>query len=151
MSRIKILLAEEENIDDLKVPVHFGKDFFDSVQEQDLKRLVGAVVSAAKRKETEEEIALRANYTYDYGDEGDLEAYLENFLEIIEDIATDWTDEIVATQHYDLSDTEYAKVIELAKDLLADYYADYESQLCSEALDGSKYKLDEMREKEGRC
>lgn len=143
MSKIKDLLAETEGIDDLK-PVKIPVITY-------VEKLANEVFKLAVRDKTRDEIYNRANYDFGEDDEGHKEVYLENFLDICKDIATDWLDELIQTQHHDLTDTEYFEIIELASARLADHYADYESELCEEVLADDKYKLDELAERNGRC
>ena len=58
---------------------------------------------------------------------------------------------MIEDQHLDLTDDEYFKIKDLAEAMLSDYYADYESQLCREAEEDDKYKLDELKERNGQC
>lgn len=151
MSRIKILLAEEENIDDLKVPVRFGKDFYDSVQEFDTERLAEQLSRACIGKTARDKLMREASYEFDEDDNGDEVCYMENYLDLIGEIVEEELDRLIQAEHIDLTDTEYFKTVDLAKGTVADYYADYESALCDEALEDAKYKLDELRERNGQC
>lgn len=133
MSRIKILLAEQEDIDDLKVPVRFGKEFADSVKESDLKRIAGTVARWAKSMHTEDYIADNAKFEMG-DDDGHPCMYLENFTSLCDEIAQNLLDQLIEQEHLDLSDEEYKQVIEGASALIADFYADYEDALCADAF-----------------
>ena len=149
MSRIKILLAEEENIDDLKIPVRFGKDFFESVQQHDKRRLAESVLNSCKDW-------LSENAEFELGDDdGEPCMFFENFLHLCEECATGVLDGLIEQQHIDMDDDFYSDVVTIATDLIADYYADYESVLCEDALADwkrdNKYKLQELAERNGQC
>jgi len=133
MSRIKDLLAEQEDIDDLKAPVRFSKGFADSAKESDLKRITGTVARWAKSMYTEDYIADNAKFEMG-DDDGQPCMYLENFTSICDEIAQDLLDQLIEQEHLDLSDEEYKQVIESASALIADFYADYEDALCADAF-----------------
>lgn len=154
MSRIQILLAEEESIDDLKMPVRFGQDFFDAVQEHDNRRMAEAILGSSKGIFFEDLLADEARFGLG-DDDGEPCMFFENFLELCEGQATRAFDGIIEQQHLDISDEDYADIIRIATDLIADYYADYESVLCADALADwkrdNKFSLDEARERNGQC
>lgn len=139
MSRIKDLLAEVEGIDDL-MPVR-----------PSVKEIADGVITSCINVATEDEIANRAQFEVDIDDEGHQCLYLENYLDIISDIVVECLDEMIEQQHYDLTDTEYFAIKDDATSGLADYYADYESSLVRDAEEDYKYKLDELRERNGEC
>mgnify|MGYP006898625025 CR=1 FL=1 len=154
MSRIKDLLAEEENIDDLKVPTKFGKAFGEFITKADNKRIAEMVLAWAKTPQVEDYIA--DNAEFGLGDDDGLPCmFLENFTALCDDIAQDTLDKLVEQEHYDLTDEEYANIIEHASNLIADYYADYEDALCADEL--ADYNRDkkslatEERERHGQC
>lgn len=152
MSKIKDLLAEVEDIDDLKAPVHkYGKEFYNAVQLADCERIAKSVYENSIGEEAKAEIANRAQYEVDVDDEGHECIYLENYIDIIGDIVQEHLDDMIEDQHLDLTDDEYFKIKDLAEAMLSDYYADYESQLCREAEEDDKYKLDELKERNGQC
>lgn len=146
MSKIKDLYAIENQIDDL-MPVDEARI--------DVKKVADDVFQTAKGKDTKEEIENRANYDFGEDDEGHLEAYIENYLDICKDVAADRLDDLIQAEHYDLTDTEYYRAITIAADLLADYYADFESELCDEALKEQKHNetfmLDDLADRKGYC
>lgn len=149
MSKIKDLLAEEENIDDLKVPVRFGKDFFAIVSESDAKRITAMLCEACKGKWVKDVISHDAQYGFGTDDEGHPECYMENYLAIIDDIVTEKFNDAIAEQHLDLMDSEYNAIKDAAISVIADYYADYESECCNDVMEDDKYKIDELRERNG--
>lgn len=154
MSRIKDLLAEEENIDDLKTPTRFGKAFGGFITAVDNKRIAEAVLRSAKTPQVEDYIA--DNAVFGLGDDdGNPCMFLENFTTLCDEIATDILEGLIKQEHYDLSDLEYAQIVEHASNLIADYYADYEDALCLDAFADykrdSKYANDELKERNGQC
>lgn len=151
MSRIKILLAEEENIDDLKVPVRFGKDFADSVAAYDLERFTESVWRALTAYNFRPNIEQDAEYSFGEDDEGRPECYIENFLDLMDAYAQEKLDWEIGEQHFDMSDEDYKNTLTLLRDKLADRYADYESALCEDALMDNTYALDELKERNGQC
>ena len=137
MSKIKVLLAEEENIDDLKVPTRFGKLFSDFINRVDDKRIAEVVLEWAKTPQVEDYIADNAEFGLG-DDDGQPCMFMENFTTMCDDIATDTLDRLIKQEHYDLTDEEYAFIIEHASNLIADYYSDYEDALCVDAFDDYK-------------
>lgn len=132
MSRIKILLAEEENIDDLKIPVRFNKDFADSIRDYDIRRIAAVVARWSKSVVTEDYIAERAKF--ELGDDDGPVMYLENFTTICDEVAEEHLNRLIEQEHLDLDDDMYKKILETASAELADFYADYEDALCADAL-----------------
>ena len=151
MSRIKILLAEEENIDDLKVPVRFGKDFVTIVNESDAKRIVAMLCEACKGKWVKGVIANDAEYGFGTDNEGYPECYMMNYLAIIDSIVTEKFDDIIAEQHLDLMDSEYNAIKDEAISVIADFYDDYEGECCQILLNDDKFTLTELKERNGEC
>ena len=139
MSRIKDLYAEAEGIDDL-IPV-----------KPSINSIAKAVADSCKGVATEDEIANEAEFEVSIDDDGHECIYLENFLDICERIAREHLDNMIEQNHIDLTDTEYFNTLDLARDIIADVYADYESQLCEDAEQDTKYKLNEVRERNGNC
>lgn len=154
MSRIKDLLAEEENIDDLKAPTRFGKEFSRFITTADNKRIAEAVLRSARTPQVEDYIADHAYFGLG-DDDGHPCMFLENFTTLCDEIAVDVLEDLIKQEHLDLSDLEYAQIVEHASNLIADYYADYEDALCLDAFAdyerGSKYANDELRERNGQC
>lgn len=134
MSRIKILLAEEENIDDLKIPVRFNKDFADSIRDYDIRRIAAVVARWSKSMATEDYIADNAKFELGEDDDYGPVMFLENFTTLCDEIAEDHLNHLIEQEHLDLDDDMYKKILETASAELADFYADYESALCADAL-----------------
>ena len=151
MSKIQILLAEEENIDDLKVPVRYGKDFYDSVQESDLERFYNAVLRRLKEDWVRDEICACAVFGIGQSDEGYDEPYLENYLDIIKEVTDSAIDELIEDTHYDLSDSDYEKIYPKLVDETADFWADFESELCNDWFNERKYEYQDDMERRGLC
>ena len=140
MSRIKDLLAEAEGADDLKpVTKHIKVRTY-------AEQLADIVFKMTDYEETQRFIRNGALYSADEED-----WYIENFVGLCKSVATDNLDKYIEDQHLDLSDATYNEVIERAGDLLADRLADFESDLIAEAKEDDKYKLDELRERNGEC
>ena len=151
MSKIKDLLAEEENIDDLKVPTRYGKDFFDSVQESDLKRFYEAVKKRLREDWMKDEICSRAIFGIGQSDEGYDEPYLENYLDIIKESTDSAIDELVEEMHYDLDDSDYKKIYPKLVDEAADFWANFESELCNDWFNEREYEYQDDMERRGEC
>lgn len=153
MSKIKDLLAEEENIDDLKVPTRFGKAFSDFITTVDNNRIAETVLEWSKTPQVEDYIADHAYFGLG-DDDGQPCMFMENFTTLCDEIALDTLDRLIEQEHYDLSDKEYAQIVEHASNLIADHYSDYESTLCAdEMMDynrDKKYFSNERKERDGR-
>ena len=154
MSKIKDLLAEEENIDDLKVPTRFGKAFGEFIAKVDNNRIADTVLAWAKTPQVEDYIADNAEFGLG-DDDGQPCMFMENFTMMCDDIAQDMLDKLIEQEHYDLTDEEYAYIIKRASALIADHYADYEEALCADELADynrdKKYFLTEEKERHGQC
>lgn len=138
MSRIKDLLAEEQNIDDLKRPLY-----------QELGEL--AYVKAKNWGEVRSWFRSNAEYGAGEDDEGHTEYYFENFLDLCDEACTQTLDQLIEDQHLDIDDTTYTMAIDYAKDWLADTLADFESECVADYANDQKYILDELRERKGEC
>ena len=138
MSRIKDLLAEEQNIDDLKRPLY-----------QEL----GEMIYVKAKNWVGLRSWFRNNAEYDAGkdDEGHTEWYFENFENLCEQAVTDTLDKLIEDEHLDISDETYSRAIEYGRDWLADTLADFESECVRDYVSDHKYILDEVRERNGRC
>lgn len=139
MSKIKDLYAEAEGIDDL-MPT-----------KPSMSTIAKAVANSCRSVATEDEIANEAEFEVSIDDDGHECVYVENFMDICESIAREHLDDMIEQNHIDLTDTEYFNTLDLARDMLADDYAGYESQLCEDFEQDNKYKLDEVRERNGNC
>ena len=138
MSRIKDLLAEEQNIDDLKRPLY-----------QEL----GEMIYVKAKSWDGIRSWFRNNAEYDAGkdDEGHTEWYFENFLDLCEQAVNGALDKLIEEEHLDISDETYNRAIEYGRDWLADTLADFESECIQDYVSDQKYILDEVRERNGRC
>lgn len=154
MSRIKMLLAEEESIDDLKVPTRFGKDLFDTITEADNKTIAETVLRWSKSMKSEDYIADNAEFGLG-DDDGEPCMFLENFTSLCDDIAQENLDKLIVQEHLDLSDKDYADILDKASALIANFYADYEDALCADAFadykGDVKYTLMNLKERNGEC
>lgn len=138
MSRIKDLLAEEQNIDDLKRPLY-----------QEL----GEMIYVKAKSWDGIRSWFRSNAEYDAGkdDEGHTEWYFENFLDLCEQAVNGALDNLIEEEHLDISDETYNRAIEYGRDWLADTLADFESECIQDYVSDHKYILDEVRERNGEC
>ena len=138
MSRIKDLLAEEQNIDDLKRPLY-----------QEL----GEMIYVKAKSWDGIRSWFRSNAEYDAGkdDEGHTEWYFENFENLCEQVVNGALDNLIEEEHLDISDETYNRAIEYGRDWLADTLADFESECIQDYVSDQKYILDEVRERNGEC
>ena len=138
MSRIKDLLAEEQNIDDLKRPLY-----------QEL----GEMIYVKAKNWDGLRSWFRSNAEYDAGkdDEGHTEWYFENFEKLCEQVVNGALDKLIEEEHLDISDETYNRAIEYGRDWLADTLADFESECIQDYVSDQKYILDEVRERNGEC
>ena len=138
MSRIKDLLAEEQNIDDLKRPLY-----------QEL----GEMIYVKAKSWDGIRSWFRSNAEYDAGkdDEGHTEWYFENFLDLCKQVVNGALDNLIEEEHLDISDETYNRAIEYGRDWLADTLADFESECIRDYVSDQKYILDEVRERNGEC
>lgn len=154
MSKIKDLLAEEEDIDDLKVPTKFGKAFGEFITKADNNRIADTVLAWAKTPKVEDYIADNAEFGLG-DDDGQPCMYMENFTTMCDNIAQDTFDRLIEQEHLDLTDEEYQYVLGRASALIADYYADYEDALCADEMADynrdKQFLYQEERERHGQC
>ena len=138
MSRIKDLLAEEQNIDDLKRPLY-----------QEL----GEMIYVKAKSWDGIRSWFRSNAEYDAGkdDEGHTEYYFENFEKLCEQAVNGALDNLIEEEHLDISDETYNRAVEYGRDWLADTLADFESECIQDYVSDQKYILDEVKERNGRC
>lgn len=128
MSKIMDLVAEVEGIDDLKPT--YNREFFDSVQKSDERRAIDEIFKKGKEwKGAYEWFEERAEFGCGYDDEGHKEIYFENFTELCEKAAMELTDGFIEEQHFDMDDAQYDRITNAVGELLADYYADTESEI----------------------
>ena len=138
MSRIKDLLAEEQNIDDLKRPLY-----------QELGEMI--YVKAKSWDGIRSWFRSNAEYGAGKDDEGHTEYYFENFLDLCEQAVNGALDNLIEEEHLDISDETYNRAIEYGRDWLADTLADFESECIQDYVSDQKYILDEVRERNGEC
>lgn len=138
MSRIKDLLAEEQNIDDLKRPLY-----------QELGEMI--YVKAKSWDGIRSWFRSNAEYGAGKDDEGHTEWYFENFEKLCEQAVNGALDNLIEEEHLDISDETYNRAIEYGRDWLADTLSDFESECIRDYVSDQKYILDEVRERNGRC
>lgn len=138
MSRIKDLLAEEQNIDDLKRPLY-----------QELGEMI--YVKAKSWDGIRSWFRSNAEYGAGKDDEGHTEWYFENFLDLCEQAVNGALDNLIEEEHLDISDETYNRAIEYGRDWLADTLADFESECIQDYVSDQKYILDEVKERNGEC
>lgn len=128
MSKTMDLVAEVEGIDDLKPT--YNREFFDSVQKSDERRAIDEIFKKGREwKGAYEWFEERAEFGCGYDDEGHKEIYFENFTELCDKAAMELTDGFIEEQHFDMDDAQYDRITNAVGDLLADYYADTESEI----------------------
>lgn len=133
MSKIMDLVAEVEGIDDLKPT--YNREFFDHVQKSDEARAVEQIFDKGKKWDgARRYFTEHAEFSLDYNDEGLKELYFENFTELCEKAAMELTDGFIEEQHFDMDDDQYDRITNKVGDLLADYYADLESEIINDEL-----------------
>lgn len=128
MSKTMDLVAEVEGIDDLKPT--YNREFFDSVQKSDERRAIDEIFKKGREwKGAYEWFEERAEFGCGYDDEGHKEIYFENFTELCDKAAMELTDGFIEEQHFDMDDAQYDRITNTVGELLADYYADTESEI----------------------
>jgi hypothetical protein len=134
MSKIKDLYAEVEGIDDLKPT--YNREFFDKVQKADEERAVEYIFKKGKEWDGARRYFMEhADFEYGINDEGLKELYFENFTELCDKAAMELTDGFIEDEHFDMDDNQYDRITNKVGDLLADYYADLESELIHDELE----------------
>lgn len=138
MSKIKDLLAEEQNIDDLKRPLY---------------QVIGEMIYVKAKSWVGLRSWFRSGAEYDAGkdDEGHTEWYFENFEDLCEEVVNGALDNLIEEEHLDISDETYNRAIEYGRDWLADALADFESECIQDYVMDRKYILDEVKERNGQC
>ena len=132
------MLAEEQNIDDLKRPLY-----------QEL----GEMIYVKAKNWDGIRSWFRSNAEHDAGkdDEGHTEWYFENFEKLCEQAVNGALDNLIEEEHLDISDETYNRAIEYGRDWLADTLADFESECIRDYVSDQKYILDEVKERNGEC
>lgn len=134
MSKTMDLVAGVEGIDDLK-PVKYDKTFATAVAQEDERRAVERIFNNGKKWDgARRYFTEHAEFSLDYNDEGLKELYFENFTELCEKAAMELTDAFIEDEHFDMDDAQYDRVTTKVGDLLADYYADLESEIINDEL-----------------
>lgn len=129
MSKIKDLYAEVAGIDDL-APTKYDKIFLDVARAERERWAVERIFNKGKQfKNAYEWFEDKAEFGCGYGDEGHKEIYFENFTELCDKAAMELTDAFIEDQHFDMDDGQYDRITNTVGELLADYYADTESEI----------------------
>ena len=133
MSKIKDLLAVEQEIDDL-MPTD--------------KERVAALLPAIEDKiyrdaitpETEDELYKNAEFSFGEDDAGHAEMYVENFVQMCRGVAEDALNEYIEQNHLDITNDQFWGMIERIGDKLADHYADLECDIIEDAKSDIRYE-----------
>lgn len=134
MSKSKDLYAAVEGIDDL-APVHYTKEFAMAVAGEDERRAVEQIFNKGKNWDgARRYFTEHAEFEYGRNDEGFKELYFENFTELCDKAAMELTDGFIEEQHFDMDDEQYDRITNKVGDLLANHYADLESELIQDEL-----------------
>ena len=115
MSRIKDLLAEEQDIDDLKRP------FFQELGEK-------AYVRAKNWDGVRDWFRDNAKYGAGLDDQGRTEYYFENFDQLCEEAITEMVEKIIEENALDISDDVYSDAIDYGTKWLADTLSEFEAE-----------------------
>lgn len=129
MSKIKDLLAIENDIDDLK-PVKKVEDTFID-RSRLLKNLEHVIWDNAKV--IRQELYERAEYDEWVDEEGHKNVEIRNFDEVCEQIAEGFMESYVYHQQIDISDEAYDLVLSDLKSYTVDCFDDYYMELIKEA------------------
>lgn len=144
MSKTMDLVAEVEGIDDLKPT--YNREFFDSVQKSDEARAIKQILDKGKEWNGARAWFMEhAEFGCDYNDEGHKEIYFENFTELCDRAATEMTDAFIEDQHFDMDDSQYSRITDKVGDMLADYYADLESEIVEQYKSDQQEKWEEYQ------
>lgn len=137
MSKIKDLYAEVNDIDDLKPEKSvYNKAFYDAVREDDIKRISQQVFeSRSKVMNIFDWFYDKAEFGCGYDDEGHKEIYFENFTELCDKAAMDLMDWYIEDNALDIDDDMYDRITNMVGDMLADAYADTESEVIRQYLE----------------
>ena len=133
MSKIKDLLAVEQEIDDL-MPTDKERlaALFPAIREK--------IYKSAISPETEEELYKDAEFSFGEDDEGHSEMYVENFVQMCHGIAEDKITEYIEENHWDITNEQYWDTVEWIGDKLADHYADLECDIIKDAENDIRYE-----------
>lgn len=134
MSKIKDLYSAVEGVDDL-APVKYDKTFATAVAQEDERRAVEYIFKKGKEWDGARRYFMEhADFDYGINDEGLKELYFENFTELCDKAAMELTDAFIEDEHFDMDDDQYDRITNKVGDLLADYYADLETELINDEL-----------------
>lgn len=144
MSRIKDLYAIEEGIDDL-IPE----------TKVDIDHIVTIVKDWAMSDPKSEDF-IADNAQFELSDDGGQPCMvMANFSQLCDQLAQDKLDELIEQEHIDMTDKQYAEVIDKASMEIMGFYAGYSDNLCNDEFADytrdKKYFMDELRERNGQC
>lgn len=123
MSKIKDLLAIEENIDDLIPP---RKPDYKYVAEQAVKLI------SSKGEDFRNYLWENMEVSEDYDDEGHKQLCFENFWDLCVRKARDAVEQIVEEQEMPLTDKEFGEAVSKTHTIIMSAYSDFESELLDE-------------------
>ena len=126
MSKVKDLLAEVEDIDDLK-PVS---------RKQEIK--ITLLGRAERFLNVDDWLYERAEWGVGYDEAGHEEWDVENFSQLCDEAATDLVDGYIEEQHYDMSDEMYSELIDEIGDELEKKWDRLRPILVKRMLDDKK-------------
>ena len=132
MSRIKDLLAEKENIEDLKPTLCAG-----CIADEVYKKVVENADAIIKY------IRENPEFTTDIDDVTGEECLMfENYFELCGDLATDYLNEYIGDENLDISDKCYDLARDIIQANIADKFADIEGEVVRDAEETSKDRYD---------
>lgn len=141
MSKIKDLLAEEMHIDDLMKP-----DDRNDRAKQVFAFATVTIWNVRKQIEDEARETIRENAQYELDEDG---CTMENYDEICELIAQAKAEECESACDIELSDDEFAQVVERVKDATIEMLNEMKEQF--ETAAASDDMIDDIRDKKGIC
>jgi hypothetical protein len=124
MSKIKDLLAEEQNIEDLMPEASIKK----SELLETLKHVIGD-----NAKDIRSELSEYAEFDVDCDDEGHESLIVSNFDDMCDSIAESYVEDYVYQQHIDINDDDYNWVVKHLQQYVADSFASYYVEIIKEA------------------
>ena len=147
MSKIKDYLAEVEGIDDLMPPKPvYDKAFAEKVKQHDEERAVNMIYEKGKEfKDAYAWFRDKAEFGCGYDDEGHKETYFENFTELCDQAAMELTDAFIQDQHFDMDDEQYDRITNKVGDMLANHYADLETEIIEDYEADQEEKWEQLK------
>lgn len=143
MSKIKDLYAIENNIDDL-MPIANDDETMVGYR-RELCRILQNNISEIKQD-------MQNLAEFGVGEEyGHIEVYFENFCGLCYSMTENYLDELIASEHIDLTNEQYDELSAYVGDWLADVLADWEQEMIDDYAADSKDMLDIYREEHGQC